>query len=138
MDPGFTPLEPSWQKAGHTHGWSGDSASLGLSVHLCAWVRAKSLQSCPTGCSPPGSSVHRILQARILEWLPCPPPGDLPDPGIEPKSLALSSAFQADSFLLSHQGSPFISVEWQGARGQATWGGYSMPLRHFTSVFLPK
>ena len=34
---------------------------------------AKSLQSCPTLCdlidgSPPGSSVHRIFQARVLEW----------------------------------------------------------------------
>ena len=36
-------------------------------------------------CSPPGSSVHGILQARIL---PCPPPGDLPDPGNEPISPA--------------------------------------------------
>ena len=35
---------------------------------------AKSLQSCPTLCDPmdyslPGSSVHGILQARILEWV---------------------------------------------------------------------
>ena len=35
--------------------------------------RAKSLQSClslcePMHCSPPGSSVHGILQAKILEW----------------------------------------------------------------------
>ena len=35
---------------------------------------AKSLQSCPTlselvDCSPPGSSVHGILQAKILEWV---------------------------------------------------------------------
>jgi len=37
-------------------------------------------------CSPPGSSVHGILQARILKWVACPPPGDLPDPGIEPVS----------------------------------------------------
>ena len=37
--------------------------------------------------------------------LPCPPPGDLPDPGIEPASLA-SPALQEDSLLLSHQGSP--------------------------------
>ena len=37
--------------------------------------------------SPPGSSVHGILQARILSRLPFPPPGDLPDPGIEPTSL---------------------------------------------------
>ena len=28
-----------------------------------------------------------ILQARILEWVACPPPGDLPDPGMEPVSL---------------------------------------------------
>ena len=38
------------------------------------WVHAKSLQSYPTpcdriDCSPPGSSVHEILQARILEWV---------------------------------------------------------------------
>ena len=38
---------------------------------------AKSLQLCPTlcdpmNCSPPGSSVHEILQARILEWVAMP------------------------------------------------------------------
>ena len=38
-------------------------------------------------CSLPGSSVHGILQARILERVAGPPPGDLPDPGIEPASL---------------------------------------------------
>ena len=40
-------------------------------------MRAKSLQLCrtlcgPRGCSPPGSSVHGILQARILEWVAMP------------------------------------------------------------------
>ena len=40
-------------------------------------VCAKLLQSCPTlcepmDCSPPGSSVHEILQARILEWVAMP------------------------------------------------------------------
>ena len=40
-------------------------------------VRAKLLQSCPTlgnpmDCSPPGSSVYGILQARILEWVAMP------------------------------------------------------------------
>ena len=53
----------------------------------------------PIDSSPPGSSVHEIFQARILEWVPCPLPGDLPHPGIEP----LSPASQADSLLLSHQ-----------------------------------
>ena len=38
-----------------------------------AAAAAKSLQSCPTLCdaidgSPPGSAVHGILQARVLEW----------------------------------------------------------------------
>ena len=39
------------------------------------------------GCCPPGSSVHEILQARILEELPCPPPGNLSNPGTKPMSL---------------------------------------------------
>ena len=38
-------------------------------------------QSCPTlsdplDCSPPGSSVHGVLQARALEWAPAPSPQD--------------------------------------------------------------
>ena len=45
----------------------------------------------PMDCSPPGSAVHGILQARILEWVAFPSPGDLPDPGVELGSL------QADS-----------------------------------------
>ena len=47
--------------------------------------------------SPPGSSVLGIFQARTLEWVAFPPPGDLPLPGIEPASL-VSPALQADSF----------------------------------------
>ena len=46
--------------------------------------------------------------SRQETWseLPCSPPGDLPDSGIELTSLAL----QADSLLLSHQGSPDPAV----------------------------
>ena len=63
--------------------------------------------SCPTlcnllDCSPPGSSVHGILQARILERVPFPSPGDLPDPEIESKSPAL----QADSLPAGPLGKP--------------------------------
>ena len=47
----------------------------------------------PMDCSPPGSFVHGIFQARILEWVAFPSPGDLPDPGIKLGSPAL----QADS-----------------------------------------
>jgi len=45
--------------------------------------------------SLPGSSVHGILQARILEWVAFPSPGDVPKTGIEPGSPAL----QVDSLL---------------------------------------
>ena len=46
----------------------------------------------------PGSSVQGILQARILEWRPCLPPGDLPDPGIKPTSLMSLALALAGSF----------------------------------------
>ena len=51
-------------------------------------------QSCSTLCDPmdcslPGSSVHRILQERILEWVAIPFSRDLPNPGIEPRSPTL-------------------------------------------------
>ena len=38
----------------------------------------------PLDCSPPGSTIHGIFQARILSRLPFPSLGDLPDPGIKP------------------------------------------------------
>ena len=53
-------------------------------------------------CSLLGSSVHGILQARILDWLPFSSPRDLPDPGIKSRS----PAWQADSVPLCHLGSP--------------------------------
>ena len=66
---------------------------------------AKSLQLClmlcdPRDWGPPGSSVHGILQERILDELPFPPLQDLPDPGIEPKSL-LSPALAGGFFTTS-------------------------------------
>ena len=66
------------------------------------------IQLCPTvrdlmDCSPAGSSVHGILQEEYWSGLPFPPPGDLPDPGIEPKSLmfpALAGGFFTTSATL--------------------------------------
>ena len=46
-----------------------------------------------------------ILQARKLEWVPCPPPRDLPDPGIEPESPA-SPVLQVDSLCTETPGKP--------------------------------
>ena len=61
-------------------------------------------QSCPTlcdlmDCSSPGSSVHGIPQARMLEWVAILFSRDLPNKGIEPAS----TAWQADSLPLGHQ-----------------------------------
>ena len=53
-------------------------------------------QSCPglcnpMDCSPPGSSVHRIFQARIPEWVAIFFSRGLPNPGVEPMSPAASA-----------------------------------------------
>ena len=56
-------------------------------------VKVKVIQSCPILCDPMDYTVHGILHARILEWVAFPSPGDLPNPGIKPRSPAM----QADS-----------------------------------------
>ena len=55
-------------------------------------------QSCPTFCDPmdcslPGSSVHGFPRQKYWSGLPFPFPGDLPDPGVEPRSPALFPAW---------------------------------------------
>ena len=50
-----------------------------------------------------GSSVHGILQSRILEWVAISFSRDLPDPGIEPRSPALQ-AYSSPSEPLGKQG----------------------------------
>ena len=64
-------------------------------------------QLCPTlwdllNCSPLGSSVLRILQTRILEWVALPTPEDLPDTGIKSGSPTL----QVDCLLSEPPGKP--------------------------------
>ena len=53
---------------------------------LSCSVVSDSLRS--TDYRPPGSSVHGIFQARLLEWVAISSFGDLPDPGIKPTSPA--------------------------------------------------
>ena len=60
----------------------------------------------PINYSLPGFSVHGIVQTRILEWVPFPTPGDLPDPGIEPMSLA-SPALSGRFFTTEPPGKPY-------------------------------
>ena len=64
-------------------------------------MRAKLLQLCPTLCDPvdysrPQSSVHGILQERILEWVAVPSTREFPDPEIE--RVSLMSLALADGF----------------------------------------
>ena len=64
--------------------WDFPGKNTGVGCHfLCQCMKMKSesevAQSCPTlsdpmDCSPPGSSVHGIFQARVLEWVPLPSP----------------------------------------------------------------
>ena len=63
----------------------------------------------PMDCSPPGSSLHGISQARILKWVAFPSPGDLTSQGA---NLHLLN-WQADSLPLSHQGSPLGKTYWR-------------------------
>ena len=70
---------------------SSSTALLTFSPKFRALVLMRA-ESCPTlcdpvDCSPPGSSVHGILQARILEWVATFSSRDLPNPGIEATSL---------------------------------------------------
>ena len=68
--------------------------------------------------------------------VPCPPPGDLPDPGIKPVAPAL----QADSLLLSHQGSPTFlhnTTEIKATlKKQKDKGVYLLILNSLTLLFL--
>ena len=67
-----------WQPTKLPHPWESPGKNTGVGCHFllqCMKVKSESevTQSCPTpsdpmDCSPPGSSVHGIFQARVLEW----------------------------------------------------------------------
>ena len=67
-------------------------SDLSKQIYLCARVLShfscvRLFETLWTIYSPPGSSVHRILQARILEWVASPSFRGSSSPGIEPASL---------------------------------------------------
>ena len=79
-------------------------------------------QLCPTLCDPmdyslPGSSVHGILQARILEWVSIPFSGGRPNLGIEPESPALL----ADSLPSESPGKPNIYYRYYNISLDILW-----------------
>ena len=67
-----------WQPTRLLHPWDSPGKNSGVGCHFllqCMKVKSESevAQLCPTcsnpmDCSPPGSSVHGIFQARVLEW----------------------------------------------------------------------
>ena len=73
-----------------------------ICLKQCSWVEVVFVvlvaQLCwdlcdPKDCSLPGSSVHGFLQAKLLSGLPFPSLGDLPNPAIKLRSLALQTGF---------------------------------------------
>jgi len=111
-----------------------------IPVCVCVFVYTVLVaQSCLT---LPSSSVNGIFQARRLEWLGIPSPGDFPDPGIKHKSPAL----QADSLLSVHIYICGILLIHSSVHGQhlefldqmailflVLWGTYML----FTTVAVP-
>ena len=62
--------------------------SLKFILRVCVCMCSAISLCDPMDCGPPGSSVHGILQARILEWVAILTSRGLPGPEIEPISLA--------------------------------------------------
>ena len=66
---------------------------------IVVYVSQSRLALCnPMNYSPPGSSVHGIIQVRILEWVAVPSSRGSSDPGIEPASLMSPSLEKGFAF----------------------------------------
>ena len=106
-----------WQPTRLPHPWDPPGKNTGVSCHFllqCMKVKSERevSQSCPTlkdpmDCSLPGSSSMGFSRQDYWSWVPLPSPGDLPNPGIEPRSPAL----QADTLTSEPPGKPLDTVE---------------------------
>ena len=75
-------------------------------VHVCVLVTLSCTTVCdPVDYNPPGSSVHGVLQARILEWIAI----SFSRGSSQPRDQTWMSCMQADSLCLSQQGRFFMS-----------------------------
>ena len=78
-----------WWRARDKNGWVHVRSPWALYPSALCLVDQSCLTLCdPMDCSPPGSSVHGDSPAKNTE-VGCPPPGDLPNPEIEPRSPRL-------------------------------------------------
>ena len=75
-------------------------------------MQVKVAQGCLTLRNPMDCTVRGIIQARILEWIAFPFPGDLPKPGIKPSSPTL----WGDSLPAEPSGKPIIAKVWSNSR----------------------
>ena len=79
---------------------------------VCAKLLPSPVILCnPANSSPPGSSVLGFSRHEYWSGLSCPPPGDLPEPGIEPES-PMAPALLVDSSPLSHWGRSSNADDW--------------------------
>ena len=81
--------------------WSKQRKSLIRYICVCGLCVLSPTLCDPMDCSPPGSSVHGSLQAKILEWHAISSSQESSQPRIKPASPAVP-ALQADSLPLSH------------------------------------
>ena len=87
-----------FEEGGEERDSKGVCSRRGGTLQYYLW-HTNTAQSCPTlcdpmDCSPPGSSVHGILQARILEWVAISFSRDLPNPEIKPGSPAQKTDYK--------------------------------------------
>ena len=83
-------------------------------VCVCVLVTQPCLTLCnPMDCNRPGSSVHGILQARILEWVAMPFSRGSSQPKDQTPGLLHCRQIL---YHLSHKGSPTITAKWGQCR----------------------
>ena len=111
----LVPIYGTWKKNG--------------TVSSLSRVRLCDLMDCSLPWHPLSMAFSR---QEYWSGLPCPPPGDLPNPGIEPGSPAL----QGDSLPLSHQGSPSgIEAELKCLKGWDPLGTCGITRVHISPVW---
>ena len=119
--------------------WDSPGKNTGMGCHFflqCMKVKSESevAQSCLTLCNPMDYTVHRILQARILEWVACP----FSSGSSRPRNRTGVSSFAGRFFMLSHCFSCVLlcATLWtvgcqapqsMGFSRQEYWSGLSFP-----------
>ena len=94
-------------------------------IYTMVIIKSEVAQSCltlcePMDCSPPGSSILGIFQARVLQWVAISFSRESSRPGIKPSVLHCRQML----YHLSHQGIPIIKHYKRGNPLAAQWLGF--------------